>query len=49
MHCLLTKIKEGIPNLLEHEAACWVGKKNIDTLGWLSADLEVIKDIKKML
>ena len=49
MHCMLTKIIEGVPNLLEHEAACWVDKSDMDKLGWLPADLEVIEDIKKLL
>ena len=49
MHYMLTKIIEGVPNLLEHEAACWVDKSNIDKLDWLPANLEVIDDIKKIL
>ena len=49
MHCYLTKIIEGTPNLLEHEAARWVDKNNIDTVAWLPADLEVIDEIKKLL
>ena len=49
MHCFLTKIIEGTPNLLEHEAACWVDKNNIDQVAWLPADLEVVEDIKKII
>ena len=49
MHCFLTKIKEGIPNLLEHEASRWVDKDSIDSLDWLPADLEVIENVKKFL
>ena len=49
MHCMLTKIIEGVPNLLEHRAACWVDKSDMDKLCWLPADLEVIEDIKKLL
>lgn len=49
MHCYLVKIVEGTPNLLEHEAAKWVTKSEIDSVDWLPADLEVIEDIKKLL
>ena len=49
MHCFLTKIVEGKPNLLEHEAAKWVDKDKLDEVDWLPADLEVIKKVKKLL
>ena len=48
MHCFQTKIVEGVPNLLEHEAARWVTKEEIDSVAWLPADLEVIDDVKKL-
>ena len=49
MHCMLAKIVEGTPNLLEHEAARWVDKDSIDSVDWLPADLEVIDEVKKYL
>jgi len=49
MHCFNCKIKKGIPTLLEHQDACWVGLENIDKLNWLPADLGVIKKIKDSL
>lgn len=49
MHCFLTKIVEGVPNLLEHEAAKWVTKDEVDSVAWLPADLEVIDEVKKFL
>lgn len=49
MHCFLTKIIEGTPNLLEHEAAQWVNKNSIDEVAWLPADLEVVDEIKKII
>lgn len=49
MHCIKTEIVEGKPNLLEHEAACWVDKSQIDNVAWLPADLEVIEEVKKLL
>ena len=49
MHCYLTKIVEGSPNLLEHEAARWVDKNSIDDVAWLPADLEIIEEVKELL
>ena len=48
MHCYQVKITEGRPNLLEHEAAKWVTKDEIDSVAWLPADLEVIEEVKKL-
>lgn len=48
MHCFKTKIVEGTPKLLEHEAAKWVAKDEIDLVDWLPADLEVIEEVKKL-
>ena len=31
------------PHLLEHEAARWLGKDNLEEVKWLPADVEVIK------
>lgn len=49
MNCFLTKIKEGTPNLLEHEDARWVDKNEIDSIDWLPADLEIVEEVKKLL
>lgn len=49
MHCFLTEIVEGVPKLLEHEAARWVDKDSLDDVAWLPADLEVVDDIRKLL
>ena len=48
MHCYQTKIVEGTPKLLEHEAARWVTKEEIDSVAFLPADLEVIEEVKKL-
>ena len=48
MHCYLTKIVEGVPNLLEHESAKWITKEEIYSVDWLPADLEVIDEVKKL-
>ena len=34
-------------HLNEHEAAKWLSKDNLDSVKWLPADLEVIKELKK--
>lgn len=49
MHCYKAFLKDAEPELLEHEAACWVGKDEIDKLKWLPADKEVIKTVKGLL
>ena len=49
MHCMLTKIVEGQPNLLEHEAARWVNKEEIDSVDWLPADRDVVRMIEMSL
>ena len=44
MHCYLCHLKDDIqPYLLEHEAARWLGKDNLEEVKWLPADVEVIK------
>ena len=49
MHCFWATVKSGELSLLEHEAAKWVTKDNIDDLDWLPADEELVKDIKQNL
>ena len=49
LHCMLTSIIQGVPNLLEHESSCWVDKNSIDCLDWLPADFEIIEEIQKYL
>ena len=44
MHCYLCHLKDDIqPHLLEHGAARWLGKDNLEEVKWLPADVEVIK------
>ena len=44
MHCYICHLKDDIqPHLLEHEAARWLGKDNLEEVKWLPADVEVIK------
>ena len=46
IHCYKAILKGIEPELLVHEAACWVSKNEIDKLEWFPADFEVIKIVK---
>ena len=48
MHCYLCHLKDDIqPYLLEHEAARWLGKSELEEVKWLPADVEVIKALNE--
>lgn len=49
MDCYLCHINEGEPELLEHEDAKWLSKGDIDSVGWLPADAEIVEKIKSEL
>ena len=49
MHSFKSKLKKGEPELLEHEAARWVSKGEIDNIAWLPADVEIIEQVKNIL
>ena len=49
MRCYWCKIIEGKPVLLEHEAAKWLTKEELDSVDWLPADLTIIELIKESL
>ena len=49
MYCFWATVKNGHLDLLEHEAAKWVTKDDIDEVAWLPADEELIDNIKKCL
>lgn len=46
MHCYISRLESGI-TLLEHQAARWVSKDDVDNLEWLPADIEVVDAIKQ--
>ncbi len=48
MHCFLCNIENGYPVLLEHEAACWLTKEQLDNVDWLPADKIVVDKLKKI-
>ena len=45
MHCFWCHIESGSLTLKEHEAARWLSKEQFDSVDWLPADLEVIKEL----
>ena len=49
MHCFWATVKNGHLSLLEHEAAKWVTRHDIDNLNWLPADEGLISEIKNHL
>ena len=49
MHCYWCHVESGSLTLKEHEAARWLNIDQIDTVDWLPADMEVIKEILAFL
>ncbi|MBQ2079413.1 MAG: (deoxy)nucleoside triphosphate pyrophosphohydrolase [Erysipelotrichaceae bacterium] len=49
MCCYWAEIIEGTPTLLEHEAAKWLLKDELDTVEWLPADRTIIEKVKEFL
>ena len=48
MHCFYCTIAGGkAPELLEHEAAKWLGPAELRGVDWLPADVEVVKALEK--
>jgi len=43
MDCFLCHVKEGDLVLKEHMAARWLDESELDSVGWLPADREIIK------
>ena len=49
MHCYLCSLLTEALHLNEHEAAKWLKKKELGSVKWLPADLEVVENIKKQI
>ena len=49
MKCFLCHIENGKIELLEHSAAKWLDKENLESVKWLGADYPVLKELKKLL
>lgn len=47
MHCYLCRLEEGNLHLVEHEAARWLLPEQIDSVGWLPADIKVVNALKE--
>ena len=47
MDCFYAHIEEGQISLLEHEAARWITKDQLDEIPWLPADLLLIPYLKQ--
>ena len=49
MYCYWCRVQSGQLTLKEHEAACWLSARQLDSVEWLPADLQIIDDIRKLL
>ncbi len=49
MDCYLSKIASGTPVLLEHEAARWLAKEELEEVDWLPADRTILSKLKEVL
>jgi 8-oxo-dGTP diphosphatase len=46
MHCFFCTLAGGCkPTLLEHEAAKWLSRSELNSVHWLPADVEVVKHL----
>jgi 8-oxo-dGTP diphosphatase len=49
MACYRCKVVSGHLTLLEHEAARWLGKDQLDSVDWLPADRSILNKVKQLL
>ncbi len=49
MHCYWCHVESGQLTLKEHEAARWLSARQLDSVEWLPADLQIIADIRMLL
>ena len=49
MHCFLCNIKSDGFTLMEHDAAKWLNREELDTVDWFPADVGVVEKIKQWL
>ena len=49
MDCFLCRVAEGELKLLEHEAARWLGRAQLDSVDWLPADRIILPEIQARL
>jgi 8-oxo-dGTP diphosphatase len=48
MDCYLAKIASGSPVLVEHEAARWLSKEELEEVNWLPADRTILARLKEV-
>ena len=48
MHCALCRIVQGRVQLNEHLSAQWLSREELDSVQWLPADVEVVKELRGM-
>lgn len=49
MDCFWGSVKSGKLELLEHEAAAWLAKDQLNSVAWLPADISLIEKIKGLM
>ena len=49
MHCYLCHVQSGHLELKEHEAAKWLHTKELDSVNWLPADWDLVKELDKSI
>lgn len=49
MYCYICEIDSGNIVLLEHKAAKWLSKRELDSVNWLAADIDVVEKLKQIL
>ena len=49
MDCYVCHVVSGKLELLEHEAAKWLGKGELNSVGWLPADVALVPELEEML
>ena len=49
MHCYMASLLDGNIALLEHKAARWLTKSELDEVEWLPADVEVVERLRVMV
>lgn len=49
MHCYICRLLAGAPELREHADARWLGARELDTVPWLPADVELLPKVRALL
>ena len=49
MHCFICEVISGELKLIEHEASRWLSSKELGTITWLPADVDVLEKVEKFM